>query len=191
MKVSKHSTKFSVILFIALLSSIPVHSENQSNSVQNTSNWSKCKGYVNNSLSSLGEVLGGVYGVIPAISMFSSFCMALKRKDLDSIAGIIPAILTFKYFYTTVENRRAHAQKLINSYKDSNLFWQLVARDGLDFNRLNRAHLVERVNDKQLKRVILINSLQFASVAYWLFTIFMVTHTGIAINRFKQINFNY
>ena len=191
MKASRSNTKFSVILFLTLLSTIPVYSENQSNSAQNISSWGKCKGYVNNSLSSLGEVLGGVYGVIPAILMFSSFCMALKRKDVDSIAGIIPAILTFKYFYTTVENRRAHAQKLINSYKDSNLFWQLVAADGWDFNRLNRAHLVERVNDKQLKRVILVDSLRSASIAYLLFTLFMITHTGIAINRFKQINFNY
>ncbi len=137
MKANKHNAKFSVSLFVVcLLSTIPVYSEDQSNIAQNVSKWDKCKTSINNSAQFL-------------------------KKNADYIAAaVIPTLAVLKLFSgVTLEERREHARNLINSYEGSNLFWQFFAVGGWDFNRLNRAHLVERLNDKQLKKYIKIEML--------------------------------
>ncbi len=136
MKVNKNNIKFSIILIITLLSTIPICSKNQSNGVQNVSAWNKCKAFINN---------------------FAQFL----KKNLDYIAvAAIPTIVILKCFFgVTLESRRASARSLINSYKNSNIFWQLFAMLGCDFRRLNKAHLVERLSNEQLKKFITIEKL--------------------------------
>ncbi|HEB41561.1 MAG TPA: hypothetical protein ENI08_00905 [Candidatus Dependentiae bacterium] len=124
MKASKSNTKFSVILVIVcLISTLPAYSENQLPVTKNASTWDKCK------------------------TSTSNFLKFLKENPDCWLGTIIPIVMTLRFYSGTLKGERENSRKIINSYKNANLFWQ-----SWGCSSLNRAYFVERLSDEQLKK---------------------------------------